>query len=911
MPTHNDPILASSTSQNGSQALPRAAAPLPRIQRFFTGPGPFTKDEFKWDTRVAEIKGAGGKSVFRAEGIEVPATWSQTATDIVAEKYLRAVRQPDGTLKRETSAWEMATRVAGTIARWGRMLGYFATAEDAAVFTDELVWIVLNQSAAFNSPVWFNVGTSGEAIHAEQASACFILSVEDRMDSILELSRTEGVLYKGGSGSGVNYSDLRSSQEKLSGGGTASGPVPFIAKDDANGGAIKSGGGTRRAAKMAILNADHGDIIEFIDCKAKAEKMAHALVDAGFDSDFRTRFGAYQSVPFQNANHSVRVTNEFMQAVVADGDWNLLTRPRDGKSDVLSTVKARMLWEKICDAAWLCGDPGLQFDTTINEMHTIPGHGRINGSNPCSEYMSIDDSACNLASLNLKKFQRADGELDVPAFRHTIDVMITAMDIIVDGASYPIEKVGVNARRHRQLGLGYANLGAYLMSRGFAYDSDEGRKEAALITALMCGRAYRRSAELAAHVGPFEGFDMNRASMLSVIQKHRNALDRYTGTLETAAELDWNDALSFGKQHGFRNSQATVLAPTGTIAFMMDCDTTGIEPDLALTKTKKLVGGGTLKIVNQGVAQALRSLGYNENLSQSISKYAAEHGSVVSSMVLMEHVAVFDTALAEPIGKRSIPADAHVLMMGAVQPFISGAISKTANMPENATPKDVSEIYMLAWKEGVKAIAIYRDGCKRTQPMQAGTKETVQVPYTPTPARRNLPDTRNSKTHKFYVGEHKGYMHVGMFDDGTPGELFIRMNKEGSTIAGLMDTIGILTSVALQYGVPLDALVEKFSHVSFEPSGWTNSPLGRATSIVDYVFRWMGTQWGELGGTQAAQVQRQVERIEQEVTPATTGHVTVLRSTVSGTICTRCGHTMVRTGACHTCPTCGLNSGCG
>jgi ribonucleoside-diphosphate reductase alpha chain len=762
------------------------------------------------------------------------------------------------------------------------------------------------------------------------------------------------MLYKGGSGSGINYSPLRSSVETLSGGGTASGPVPFIASHDAGGGAIKSGGTTRRAAKMNILNADHGDIEEFITCKADAEKKAHALIDAGFDGDFRARWGAYQSVPFQNANHSVRVTDEFMQAVVDDGVWAL--RKRNG--ELIKSVRARMLWEKICEAAWVCGDPGLQFDTLINFMHTIPAHGRINASNPCSEYMSIDDSACNLASLNLRKLQGADGSLKLGHFNHAVDVLITGMDILCEGAGYPTQKIAANARKHRQLGLGFANLGAYLMYLGLPYDSDKARLIAGLLTANLTGRSYRRSAQLAAQLGAFEGYAPNAASMLAVIETHREnidtLIDKYgtgdehvadDGLLYKAAVSSWDQAQDIGQAAGFRNAQVTVMAPTGTIAFMMDCDTTGIEPDTSLVKYKSLVGGGSMKIVNQGVPVALSRLGYSADVVKRISDSLMATDSLADAVELSEeHHAVFDTSFPDRKTKRCLRPEAHVLMLSAIQPFVSGAISKTCNLSKDATVEDISNLYMLGWKEGLKAIAVYRDGCKRTQPLST-SKDNAKESATPAAAkrileqeelilqlknqiadlieqtqasRRKMPDERQSITHKFRInGEHelKVYLTVGLYPDGSPGEIFVRCDKEGSLVSGLMDAVATLTSFGLQHGVPLADLTKKFRRTTFAPHGWTGHPqLGYASSVLDYIFRWLDLRFGSK--TPMPEVidasQEPVVALPAHAPAATNGsngHSAEVERTFQR--CPRCDVHMVRTGSCMTCPSCGLNSGCG
>lgn len=920
---------------------PIAAAPLAeqpttglitlRMERRFTKgheAEPFF--DIEWASRIAEIKGEDDKKVFRAEGLEFPSDWSQTAVNIVAEKYFRVVEGANGV--KETSVRQMVMRIANTLMKWGVALGHL-TEVNGPVFRDELVNILVHQRAMFNSPVLFNVGTRGGRLREEQCSACFINSVEDDMESILELSKTEGRLYKGGSGSGVNYSKLRSSRENLSQGGTASGPVPFIAKDDSNAGGIKSGGATRRAAKMAILNVDHGDIFEFVECKAKSERMAHALIDAGFDGDFRARFGAYQSVPFQNANHSVRVTDEFMSALEADGAWNLMAR--DGVT-VIETVKARDLWDRICRAAWICGDPGLQFDTTINRWHPTPADGRINASNPCSEYMSHDDTACNLASINIRKCLKADGSLDVDVFNHIVDIMVTAQEIIVDGAKYPTPLLEKNATRFRQLGLGYANLGAWFMAQGIPYDSNRARTLCSLVTALTTGRAYRRSAELAEVKGPFPAYDANRASFTAVVQQHRDALtkvlvDTKDMPLALAAAMAWSDAAALGAQHGYRNSQATVLAPTGTIGFAMDCDTTGIEPDVALRKQKKLVGGGSIIIANQRVGDACRALGYPDRLIEDVSAYVVKNGSVVGAPgVYEEHLPVFDCSFPDPIGKRALRPEAHILMLAAAQPFVSGAISKTCNIPDNATVEDIDRLYRMAWTHGLKAVALYRDGSKRSQPLQVEKKgeglkavapdleaqlyaivDKLKPTGAPCAIRRKLPDERDSKTHKFSISGHDGYVTVGMYADGTMGEMFIRMAKEGSTVSGLMDCFATAVSIALQHGVPLTLLIEKFSRTKFDPAGYSsNTAIGQATSIMDYLFRWLELKFFPMGIV-ATELPEATSAMGGYNAPNEASPPKRVRQSFEGPPCFQCGAITVRCGSCHTCPECGTTTGCG
>src|SRR3954469_20700212 len=799
------------------------------VRRYFTIAGRDPFDEVDWELRDAYIPGKSGPA-FEQKGVEFPRFWSQTATNIVAQKYFRGrMSSPE----RESSVKQMIGRVVDTISAWGRADAYFATEEEADTFEAELKAILVNQLASFNSPVWFNVGFEDRP----QCSACFILSIEDSMDSILDWIRREGVVFRGGSGSGINLSKLRSSKEQLSKGGYASGPVSFMRGADASAGTIKSGGKTRRAAKMVVLDVDHPDIEEFIWCKSREEEKARSLQEAGYDMSLDSPDWA--SIQYQNANNSVRLTDEFMRAVEGDRDWNLTART---SGEVVKTVRARDLMHQIADAAWRCADPGIQFDTIINDWHTCPNTGRINASNPCSEYMHVDNSACNLASLNLMRFRRPDGEFDVDGFEHAVDIVFMAQEILVSNSSYPTEQIGANAHKMRQLGLGYANLGALLMARGLPYDSDEGRAYAAAITALMTGRAYRKSAEIAARMGPFSEYERNRQPMVRVIEKHRAAVgnieDRETIAVDLvdAARGAWDEALELGREHGYRNAQATVLAPTGTISFLMDCDTTGVEPDFSLVKTKRLVGGGELTMVNGTVPLALQVLGYSQAEGEAIVAHIAERNTVVGAPAIKpEHLAVFDCAM----GERAIDYNGHVSMMGAVQPFISGAISKTANMPESASVEDVAKLYLDSWKMGVKALAIYRDNCKVAQPMGAKQAELVHKPV-----RKTMPIERMEIGRKFQVGEYEGYIHVGLFPDGTPGDVFVDIAKEGTTIAGLMNAIMISVSLGLQYGVPLDVYVSKFSHMRFEPSGLTNDPDIRvAKSLVDYIFRWLGKRF--------------------------------------------------------------------
>jgi ribonucleoside-diphosphate reductase alpha chain len=883
-----------------------------RVARRFVPPGVNPYDEVEWETRAAVIQGERGEVVFEQRDVEVPKAWSQLATNVVVSKYFRG---PLGTPQRERSVRQLVGRVVSTLCEWGAAQGYFATPTDRQNFHDELTHLLLQQKLSFNSPVWFNVGVEPRP----QCSACFILSVEDRMDSILDWYRKEGIIFKGGSGSGVNLSRLRSSKERLAGGGTASGPVSFMRAADASAGVIKSGGKTRRAAKMVVLNIDHPDILEFITCKAEEERKAWALIAAGYDASLDGP--AYSSVFFQNANNSVRVTDEFMRAALEGRPWQ--TRYVT-TGEVCETLPARDLLRRIAEATHQCGDPGMQFDTTINDWHTCPASGRINASNPCSEYMHLDDSACNLASLNLMRFTDEAGVFDVAAFRHAVDIAILAQDIIVDRSSYPTEEIAANAHAYRELGLGYANLGALLMSLGLPYDSEAGRQYAAAVTALMCGEAYAESARIAAALGPYEGFARNREPHLRVLEKHRAhayKLDPALVPLEllAAAREVWDQAVARGREHGMRNSQVTVLAPTGTIAFMMDCDTTGVEPDIALVKYKKLVGGGMLKIVNGTVPRALRRLGYDARTIQEIVEYVDEQETIEEAPGLKpEHLPVFDCAFRPARGTRSIHPLGHLRMMAAVQPFISGAISKTINVPEQATVDDIEQAYIEAWRLGLKAVAIYRDGCKKVQPLNTGRSAKGPAPAAPQPVRRHLPTDRQALCHKFEVAGHEGYLHVGFFEDGTPGEIFIKMAKEGSTISGLMDSIGVLTSMALQYGVPLEVLVSKFSHVRFEPSGFTKNPdLPMAKSLIDYIFRFLGSRFLSREARAAVGL---VEREEPARTPGVPERPRVEPPSPRAAIafspqadapsCPDCGSLMIRNGSCYKCLNCGATSGC-
>jgi ribonucleoside-diphosphate reductase alpha chain len=940
--------MPKTTEQTHSSAMPNASASSSDrqrgvvLERFFTRPGVDPMSEVEWDLRSAVITGEDGRVVFEQKDVEVPRGWSQTATNVVVSKYFRGPLREDardvGAPKREHSVAQLLLRVVDTVDGWGEKQAYFTTSDARETFRAELTHLLLTQKASFNSPVYFNVGIDAKP----QCSACFILKVDDNMESILGWYRNEGMIFKGGSGSGVNLSALRSCREKLSSGGIASGPLSFMKAADASAGVIKSGGKTRRAAKMVVLNADHPDIKEFVNCKVEEEKKAWALIDAGYDGSLDGP--AYSSVFFQNANNSVRVSDDYMRAVQADTNWQ--TRfVKNG--DVSEEFRARELMKMIAEAAHGCGDPGMQFDTTINLWHTCPNTGRINASNPCSEYMHLDNSACNLASLNLMKFIDDRGEFDVRAFRHAVDVLITAQDIVVDNSSYPTPEIAKNASDFRELGLGYANLGALLMALGLPYDSDQGRNYAAAITALMTGEAYLQSARVAEQMGPFSGYAVNRDPMLKVIERHRGhayKLDPSYVPLDLlrAARESWDEALRLGQTAGYRNSQATVIAPTGTIAFMMDCDTTGIEPDIALVKYKKLVGGGMLKIVNQTVPRALKRLGYDSKEIQEIVEHLDENDTIEGAPQLSDsHLPVFDCAFKARAGSRTIHHQGHLKMMGAVQPFISGAISKTINMPSEATPEDVAEAYMMAWKLGLKAVAIYRDGSKRTQPLNTSRSEKTALPpaaelhamATGTgeghPPRRKLPDERKSITHKFDIAGHEGYITVGMYEDGNPGEIFISMSKQGSTISGLMDSFATAISYALQYNVPLQFLVDKFAHMRFEPSGFTKNPqIPYAKSIIDYLFRWMASKFlDEEAKREVGIIEQTREGIEEKAPTLTVAHsahqaTPILREGKDGGLrqafinqadappCPDCGCIMVRNGACYKCMNCGSTSGC-
>jgi ribonucleoside-diphosphate reductase alpha chain len=997
MPEVRDQIK---TQTAASTTTSKKKAPGLTFRRLFTKAGVSPYNEVEWELRDAQITDAQGGMIFEQKNVEVPKDWSMTATNIVASKYLHG---QIGTEERETGVRQLVSRVAETIRDWGMKDGYFRTAEDAATFHDELVHMLVRQHVAFNSPVWFNVGCDRIEPKSEatnwhwnfttnqvefgatgytrpQCSACFINSVKDSLDSILTLAKTEGMLFKWGSGTGTNLSPLRSSTEVLSGGGTASGPLSFMKGFDAFAGVIKSGGKTRRAAKMVILNIDHPDIVDFVECKSKEEAKAHALVAQGYDGSHPDS-DAYSSIFFQNANNSVRVTDDFMVAVMRDTDFSTKSIV-DGR--VVNTYKAKDLMTKISEATWHCGDPGMQYDTTVNRWHTSKNTARINASNPCSEYMFLDDSACNLASLNLLKFA-PNGTFDVEAYRHAVDVTITAQEILVDNAGYPTEIIGKNSHDYRPLGLGYANLGALLMAAGLPYDSDAGRDYAACVTAIMCGQAYLQSSKVAELCEPLcpitdtvqtrlgvttadampgaacPGWYINREPFLDVIRMHRASVNNINknnvpASLLEASKACWDEALAHGEKHGYRNSQVTVLAPTGTIGFMMDCDTTGIEPDLALIKYKKLVGGGMIKIVNNTVPGALFKLGYTHEQTDAIVSYVDATGTIEGAPhVKDEHLAVFDCSFKPSKGTRSIHYMGHLKMMAAAQPFISGAISKTVNLPSNATVDDVSETYIQAWKLGLKAVAVYRDGCKQAQPLSsAGSKtanstkddaarnaaaashvhvEEDNLDAPPRSVRHKLKEERMSITHKFNVAGHEGYITVGLYPNGEPGELFIKMAKEGSTISGLMDSFALAVSLALQHGVPLKVFCEKFAHTRFEPSGWSTNPdIGFAKSIMDYIFRWLQLRFmtgqqqflfenlrpkaqapeegvGDLNGGMNQSLATSDQR------PATgsihaADALSELIDMGDAPSCHVCGSIMVRNGSCYKCMSCGSTSGC-
>ncbi|MCY4662257.1 MAG: vitamin B12-dependent ribonucleotide reductase [Acidobacteria bacterium] len=900
--------------------------------RVFSRAGIDPFDDVEWETRSAIIGNDRGEVVFEQRDVEIPKPWSQQATNIVVSKYFRGQIGSPG---RERSVRQLIGRVVDTIGRWADEGDYFATPHDRQAFSDDLKYLLLHQKAAFNSPVWFNCGFEEKP----QCSACFINSVEDTMESILTLARTEGMLFKFGSGTGTNLSSIRSSRELLAGGGTASGPVSFMKGYDAFAGVIKSGGKTRRAAKMVVLNADHPDVEEFINCKVEEERKAWALIDAGYDGSLTGP--AYASVFFQNSNNSLRVPDGFMRAVLDDDEWQ--TRAVTDRR-VMETLRARKLMRAVAEGTHVCGDPGMQFDTTVNDWHTCPNTARINASNPCSEYMFLDDSACNLASLNLMQFlkEREPGEFDVDRFRAAVRTLITAQEIIVGNASYPTEAIGRNSHAYRPLGLGYANLGALLMSRGVPYDSDDGRDYAAAITALMTGEAYAQSARIARDCGgPFSGYGKNEQPFLRVMRKHRDALKHVArahvpADLHQAAFDSWDQAIELGESYGFRNAQATVLAPTGTIGFMMDCDTTGVEPDIALVKYKRLVGGGLMKIVNHTVPVALGRLGYPDDQINSIVQHVDEHDTIEGAPHLdSAHLAVFDCAFKPARGSRFIHYMGHLKMIGATQPFISGAISKTINVPTDATVEDVERAYLDAWRLGAKAVSIYRDGSKRTQPLNTARQaEDGTVATADQPVRRKLPDERRAITHKFDIAGHEGYITVGLFDDGAPGEIFLVMAKEGSTISGFADAFAQAISYSLQYGVPLQVLVDKFSHQRFEPAGLTKNPDVRvAKSIVDYVFRWMATKFLSDEAQFHAGVNRREESAEESAAEeqltlndavarlaagdsggpvGAEGHAApyAIQNDQDAPPCSTCGAIMIRNGACYKCVNCGATSGC-
>ena len=964
--SHDESTIADAAPAEAASApLPAGRAMRePLIPRHFTQPGEDVYAQIEWTYRTAAITADNGDIIFEQEDVETPSFWSQTATNIVASKYFwGGMDSPE----RETSMKTLVDRVVETITQWGREGGYFTDAAASSAFANELRFLLIHQYAAFNSPVWFNVGVEAKP----QCSACFINSVEDTMESIMDLARREALLFKWGSGTGSNLSTLRSSKESLAGGGMASGPVSFMRGYDAFANVIKSGGKTRRAAKMIILNDDHPDVLEFINSKADEERKAWALIDAGYDGALNGE--AYSSVSFQNANHSVRVSDQFMQAVEADQPW--VTRMVTSGEPV-DRIPAREILRAIAQATHQCGDPGMQFDGVINDWHTCSGTDRIYASNPCSEYMFLDDSACNLASLNLLKFYDLDTHtFDVESYGHACRVMITAQEIIVSNASYPSELIAKNSERFRPLGLGYTNLGALLMARGLPYDSAAGRALAAAVTALMTGEGYLQSARIAERIGAFDGYAENRSPFLRVMRKHRAAVDRIDGLdsvpdpIRQAATEVWEQAIRLGELHGYRNAQASLLAPTGTIAFMMDCDTTGVEPDIALVKYKNLSGGGYLKIVNRTVPAALTRLGYDDAAIERIVSHIDREGTIEGAEdLLAEHLPIFDCAFKSANGDRSIAPLGHVRMLGAVQPFLSGAVSKTVNVPEEATVEEIMDTYIASWKLGVKAVAIYRDNSKRIQPLETGRRvdgakvgeeveASVQVvqagPSSPTdqplviddaespPAyrRHRLPDERSAITHKFTIGEHEGYMTIGEFADGSPGEVFVHISKEGSAVSGLMDAVGTLTSVALQSGVPLSTLVKKFRHMRFEPSGWTrNKDIPQADSILDYVFRWMGKRYldSEQADVTAGQarmpIAEEIKLADEDAGPSpvmsgtparasqavaepaaqqySVGAESGFQNQLDAPPCSECGSIMVRSGSCFRCLNCGATSGC-
>ncbi|MFH5821485.1 vitamin B12-dependent ribonucleotide reductase [Georgenia sp. AZ-5] len=934
-------VTPAAGKKTGSPRGRRQGLTVPRV---FSTAGTHPYDEVEWELRdLVQTNWRTGETVFEQRGVEFPASWSMNASTIVATKYFRGAL---GTDAREHSLRQIIDRVVATYTRAGREHGYFATGEDAAVFADELTWLLLHQYFAFNSPVWFNVGTPAP----QQVSACFILSVDDNMDSILNWYREEGIIFKGGSGAGLNLSRIRSSRELLSSGGNASGPVSFMRGADASAGTIKSGGATRRAAKMVVLDVDHPDIEEFVETKAREEEKIRALRAAGFDMDLGGR--DIVSVQYQNANNSVRVSDEFMRAVETGGGFGLRAR-RDGR--VVETVDAKALFRKIAQAAWECADPGLQYDDTINDWHTSPESGRITASNPCSEYMHLDNSSCNLSSVNLMKFLRADGTFDADAFVAVVELVVTAMDISIGFADFPTEAIAETTRAYRQLGIGYANLGALLMATGHGYDSDGGRSLAAAITSLMTAAAYRRSAELAGALGAYDGYARNAAAHQRVMRKHAAANDALRtvndmdAAVHAAATAQWHACLETGMKAGWRNAQASLLAPTGTIGFMMDCDTTGIEPDFSLVKFKKLVGGGSMQIVNQTVPLALRRLGYPEETVEAVVEHIAAHGHVVDAPGLRtEHYEVFDTAM----GRRSIAPMGHVKMMAAVQPFLSGAISKTVNLPESATVEDIERVYFDGWKLGLKALAVYRDNCKVGQPLSAGKTREKAAPATAEPGeppravRRRLPKSRPSVTTSFRVGGAEGYMTAGSYPDDGLGEVFLKLGKQGSTLAGVMDAFSIAVSIGLQHGVPLEVFVQKFTNLRFEPAGMTDDPdIRMAQSIVDYIFRRLALdylpyetragmgihttaerkRYAETGSYEEAPEEVDDVQAELETFNQTAGDEPALPSRAHSSaellelqqgqaadapLCMSCGTKMRPAGSCYVCENCGSTSGC-
>lgn len=883
------------------------------LKRIFTKEGIHPFDEVKWKMVKVTVRGINGHVEERE--LEFPEFWSENAASIAGSKYFRG---RVGSSERESSTKQMISRVAGTVCEWGLKFGYFDTKEEAGVFCDELTHILLHQKAAFNSPVWFNVGIEEKP----QCSACFLLAAEDNMRSILDWIYTEGLIFKGGSGSGINLSTLRSSRETLSKGGHSSGPVSFMRGADSVAGMIASGGSTRRAAKMVVLNVDHPDIMKFIRCKAEEEKKVRALIQSGYNM-YDLNNPAWNSIQYQNANNSVRVNDEFMQAVENDEKWITRLVTTGDKAD---EYRARDLMQEIAKAAWESGDPGMQYDTIINKWHTCPNSGRITTSNPCSEYLHLDNSACNLASINLLKYLNPDTTFNVSDFIHTVDIMILAQEILVDGSSYPTEKIAKNSHSFRELGLGYANLGALLMARGFPYDSDEARHAAGAITALMCGEAYRYSAEIARRMGSYEGYAINKEPQLNVISMHHDALNRvresmvFDTKIYEAAKKVWDGAVNLGKRHGIRNSQVTVIAPTGTIALMMDCATTGVEPEFALVKIKSLVGGGTMKFVNTTIPEALKRLGYSEEEVKIIVNYIEDKGTIEAAPVLKEkHLEVFDCAVKPANGERSIPWRGHVKMVASVQPFISGAISKTFNMPYETTTEEIMNAYIMGWKLGLKAFAVYRDGSKAAQPLVTASGLAGGKGFEKKPVRRRLPSTRPSETHKFSIAGHEGYLTYSAYDNKDLAEIFISMSKQGSTLAGLLDAFAIAISIALQHGVPFKTLAKKFVYGRFEPAGFTENPeVQVATSITDYIFRYLALRFlpphdlDELG---IKSPPKEIEAVAKKIEEAP------FKNTVAGvkkeskplvyadSVCRVCGGMLIQTGSCKTCIQCGTSNG--